>query len=85
MSEGTTVTFQSGEICSIYILLLFLSKISSLFFQGIVPNEQHFFGEFRYCTLGATGVCHSDPSRSIFKIFPSSDERFRSADVRTCI
>ena len=34
----------------------FLSKISSLLFQGNVPNVQHFFGEFRCRTLGAPGV-----------------------------
>ena len=37
---------------------LFLSKISSLFFQGNVPNVQHFFGEFRCCSLDATGVVY---------------------------
>ena len=55
----------------------FYQKFHLYFFRALFPNwehyVQHFFGEFRYCTLGATGVCHSDPSRSIFKIFPSSD------------
>ena len=34
----------------------FLPKNSSLFFQGNVPNVQYFFGKFRCCTLGASGV-----------------------------
>jgi len=48
-------------------LLIFYQKFHLLFFQGNVPNVQHFFGEFRCCTLGATGVnCFRLPNFRIF-------------------
>ena len=49
---------------------IFLSKILSPFFLGNVPNVQHFFGEFRCCTLGASSVTYiKGPTRFRYENF----------------